>query len=312
MTTVGRLEPVPLRTIWPNEAADFTPWLADNLDALSQTVGLALELRQREYPIGRYSLDPLLEDAQGRVVIVENQLEQTDHGHLGQLLTYCAGATAEVVIWIAQSITAEHAAALEWLNENTVAGVGFFGIELETLKIGDSVPAPNLKLVVRPNNWSKTVRPSQPSPVAWTWDRYVSEMRIPQERVAIGRQLTEALVAAIEQRDLPWQPVMNKGYVAIQRAGGYNVVTIDLYWNRAPRLAGKFPDTPDRLGLPNPFPALPDLWTPAEREWGWTVSTDALPLDVGALIDLVRPFQPASGPMVPPSNTGENPSGPER
>jgi hypothetical protein len=159
MVSLGRLEPVPLRGVWPNEASDFTPWLAENLDELGQAVGLALELRQREHPVGRYALDLLLEDAQGRVVIVENQLEQTDHTHLGQLLTYCAGAKADVVIWISPSMTEEHAAALEWLNENTFAGVGFFGIELELLRIGDSLPAPHFKLVVRPNDWAKKVRP---------------------------------------------------------------------------------------------------------------------------------------------------------
>src|SRR5690606_3777278 len=100
MAELGRLESVPLRAIWPNEAKDFTPWLADNLDVLGQAVGLALELRHREYPVGRYALDLLLQDAQGRVIVVENQLEQTDHGHLGQLITYCAGTQADVVIWI--------------------------------------------------------------------------------------------------------------------------------------------------------------------------------------------------------------------
>jgi hypothetical protein len=120
-----------VRSVWPNEATDFTPWLAQNLDALSQAVGLALEFRQREHPVGRYALDLLFEDTERRVVIVENQLEQTDHTHLGQLLTYCAGTSADVVIWISPFITEEHAAALEWLNENTVVGVGFFGVELE-------------------------------------------------------------------------------------------------------------------------------------------------------------------------------------
>lgn len=85
----------------------------------------AVDLRKREQAVGRYALDLLLSDAEGRVVIVENQLEQTDHTHLGQLLTYCAGAAADAVIWIASSITEEHEAALKWLNENTIAGVGF-------------------------------------------------------------------------------------------------------------------------------------------------------------------------------------------
>lgn len=186
---LGRLEPVSLRAVFANEASDFTPWLAENLDAVGQAVGLALELRQREYPVGRYSLDLLLEDAQGRVVIVENQLEQTDHTHLGQLLTYCAGTGADVVIWIARSVTDEHAAALEWLNDHTVAGVGFFGVEVELLRIGDSLPAPDFKLVVRPNDWAKNTRPPNPPQVTWTWESYATELHVPQERIEVGQQL---------------------------------------------------------------------------------------------------------------------------
>src|SRR5690606_41557027 len=95
----------------------------DNLDVLGQAVGLALELRHREYAVGRYSLDLLLNDTRGRVVLVENQLEQTDHVHLGQVLTYCAGTLAEVVIWIAQNVNEVHPAALERVHTNHVSGI---------------------------------------------------------------------------------------------------------------------------------------------------------------------------------------------
>ncbi|MET8157910.1 hypothetical protein ABZT47_16165 [Sphaerisporangium sp. NPDC005289] len=268
MVNLGRLESVPLRSIWPNEAKDFTPWLADNLDVLGQSVGLALDFRHREYAVGRYALDLLLEDAQGRVVVVENQLESTDHGHLGQLLTYCAGTQAEVVIWVAQTVTEEHAAALEWLNDNTVSGTGFFGVEVEVLRIGDSAPAPNFKVVVRPNDFTKDTQRNRAQATSWTWEAYVEDLRVPAERVAVGRLLLQAISDEIEKRELAWQAVMRKGYAAIQRSGGYNVFVIDVYWNRVPRLAVKLPDPPAELGLTNPYPHLQDVWTPAEREWG--------------------------------------------
>src|SRR2546428_6702972 len=132
---LGRLERRAAAMGWINEAGGFTPWLAANLAELGEELGLVLTLRAREYPIGRYSLDLLLEDSNQRVVIVENQFGQTDHQHLGQLLTYCAGTKAEVVIWIAEHLTDEHAAALEWLNDNSVAGLGFFGVQLEVFQI---------------------------------------------------------------------------------------------------------------------------------------------------------------------------------
>lgn len=297
MVNLGRLEPVPLRGVWPNEASGFTPWLANNLDTLGQAVGLALEFRQREHPVGRYALDLLLEDAEGRVVIVENQLEQTDHTHLGQLLTYCAGTKADVVVWISSFITEEHAAALEWLNENTIAGVDFFGIELELLRIGDSLPAPHFKVKVRPNAWTKRVRPGLDHIVTWSWDSYASELDIPEERIEVGKRLVQAILAAVEERNLPWQPVMNKGYIAIQRPGGYNVLVVDLYWTKVPRLAAKIPSDPESLGLVSPFPSLQTIWTTAEREWGWTVPVDTAAPDVGVLVDLIRRFHPPEGPM---------------
>jgi len=247
--------------------------------------------------VGRYSLDLLLNDTRGRVVLVENQLEQTDHVHLGQVLTYCAGTQAEVVIWIAQSMTEEHAAALEWLNSNTVSGIEFFGVEVEVLRIGGSAPAPNFRVVVKPNTYTKGSHGSRARVTTWTWEAYVEELRVPAARAEVGRLLLDAVVNEIEERGLAWQPVMNKGYVAIQRSGGYNALVIDVYWNKAPRLAAKLPASPDELGLANPYPHLQQIWTPAEREWGWTIPPGTEPPDLRPLFDLVLPFQPTSGPM---------------
>lgn len=295
-TRFGRLVKVAARAGWVHEAHDFTPWLAENLDLLGAAVGLSLELRNREHPVGRYSLDLLLEDAQERAVIVENQFGSTDHDHLGKLLTYCAGVDAKVVIWIAETLNAEHVAALEWLNDHTLQDVGFFGVELELLRIGESLPAPHFKVVVQPNEWVKRVRPAAVESVEWSWEAYGELLNVPQERLAIGRVLVERLEAAVALLDLPWQVRFRKGYVALQRAGGYNVALVDVYWRRAPRLAIKLPDEPGALGLDSPFPALEETWVAAEREWGWTVPTpDATP-DLEALVRLAARLSPDTGP----------------
>jgi CHAT domain len=131
----------------------------------------------------------------------------------------------------------------------------------------------------------------------WSWDAYAAELSIPPERINVGQRLVAAISAAVEERGLPWQAIMRKGYVAIQRLGGYNVLVVDLCWNRVPRLAAKLPAEPASLGLTSPFPQLPEIWVPDEREWGWTVAPGTPLPDVGVLIDLVKPFQPAQGPV---------------
>jgi hypothetical protein len=297
----GRLRPVAAASVegWSHEAHDFTPWLAEHLDLLGEQVGLALRLREREFPVGRYSLDLLLEDGQGRTVIVENQFGQTDHDHLGKLLTYCAGAEADVVIWISETLTEEHVGALEWLNENTVAGVGFFGVELELLKIDGSRPAPHFRVAVQPNEWKKRVRPEPEGPQEWDWAAYGESLGIGQDRLAVGRALVEGVEAEVRGRGLPWETVFRKGFVAFQRPGGYNAMLVDMYWRKAPRLAVKIPAPLEEVGRMDPYPGLESSWNEPEKEWGWTVPTlDAMP-DTGAAVELARAFQPDSGRMPP-------------
>ena len=164
MTTnghLGRLERVPPRTFWSDEARDFTPWLAteDNLALLSETIGVDLELQDQEVSVGPFRADVLCRDvATDALVLVENQLERTDHRHLGQLFTYAAGLDAVTVVWIAERFHDEHRAALDWLNRITHEDFRFFGIEVELWRIGDSALAPKFNLVAKPNDWSKTVR----------------------------------------------------------------------------------------------------------------------------------------------------------
>lgn len=157
---LGRLERIDLRTAWKNEATDFTPWLAreDNVRLLGDTLGLDLEVQQQEAQVGPFRADLLCRNtADNTLVLIENQLERTDHGHLGQLFTYAAGLDAVTVIWIASRFTEEHRAALDWLNRITHEGFHFFGLEIELWRIGESEPAPKFNIAAKPNDWSKVV-----------------------------------------------------------------------------------------------------------------------------------------------------------
>ncbi len=154
---LGVLRPVDLRTVWPHEAFDFSGWLGENLLQLNEALGLDLELVRPEAPVGNFSLDLLANvvGTQERAVI-ENQLERTDHDHLGKLLTYAAGYDATHVIWISSDLRDEHRAALDWLNNNTASNRNFFGVSVEALQIDDSRPAVIFKVLVSPNAWQKT------------------------------------------------------------------------------------------------------------------------------------------------------------
>jgi hypothetical protein len=161
MPTLGNLEKVDLRSVWANEAGNFTPWLAkpENLKLLSDTLGLDLELEDQEVAVGSFSADIVTKDSiTDSKVVIENQIEKTDHSHLGQILTYCAGVDAKTLIWVAATIRDEHRAALDWLNENTNDDISIFGVEIELWKIGDSPPAPKFNIVSKPNDWSKSIR----------------------------------------------------------------------------------------------------------------------------------------------------------
>jgi Domain of unknown function (DUF4268) len=155
---LGKLERIPLRKAWAHEAGEFTPWLAqaDNLTLLAESLGLSeLELVGTEHPVGDFKVDILCTDDGGKVII-ENQLEKTNHTHLGQILTYAAGVGARKVIWLAEAFRTEHVAALEFLNQHTTDELDFFAVEIELWRIGDSPMAPSFNVVVKPNDWAKT------------------------------------------------------------------------------------------------------------------------------------------------------------
>jgi len=158
---LSSLEKVNLRTYWKDEALNFTPWLADQIHLLGKAIGFELEVEAQEKEVGPFSADILCKDTvTGNWVLIENQLERTDHIHLGQLLTYAAGLDAVTIVWVADKFREEHRAALDWLNQITDEKFDFFGIEMELWKIGDSPMAPKFNVVCRPNDWSQSVQRS--------------------------------------------------------------------------------------------------------------------------------------------------------
>lgn len=154
----GRLQDLPLREAWKHEAHQFTPWLAENIDHLSEAIGIPLELTGTEVAVENFSADILARNPMDdSVVLIENQLETTDHTHLGQIMTYLAGLEAQTVVWIAPSFREPHLSAIRWLNEHTADGFSFFAVKARVVRIGDSPFAPIFEVVEKPNGWSRAL-----------------------------------------------------------------------------------------------------------------------------------------------------------
>ena len=158
---LGKLKAVDIRTVWPHEQYDFSKWLATDeyIKELGDTLNLSLTDVETEKFVGNYRCDILCKDEiTGKIVLIENQLEPTNHDHLGKIITYASGLDAAVVIWIVSSARDEHASAIEWLNKHTDDDISFFLLEVHAYKIGDSDPAPQFKIIEQPNDFVKTVK----------------------------------------------------------------------------------------------------------------------------------------------------------
>ena len=156
MVELSKLEAVDVREVWKHEASDFTPWLAENIDELGEALGLDLEVRRSEAEVGAFSLDILAHDlGSDSPVVIENQLEGTNHDHLGKLLTYAAGYDAHILVWVVREFRPEHRSAIDWLNRRTGEDTACFGVVVETWKIEGSPPAARFNVVALPNDWEK-------------------------------------------------------------------------------------------------------------------------------------------------------------
>lgn len=164
MVNLSKLEEIKdLRTVWPHEALDFTPLLSqdDNIALLADAIGLDITVDEMESSVGDFNVDIFAsETGTDRKIIIENQLEDTNHDHLGKLITYASGKSADVIVWVVKRAREEHKAAIEWLNNHTDEKVGFFLCEIKLYRIGDSEPAVKFEVIEKPNDWTKEVKKS--------------------------------------------------------------------------------------------------------------------------------------------------------
>jgi hypothetical protein len=151
-TNIGKIKKVSLRELWTREDQDFTKWLEENIDYLNDVIGFDISIESREENVGPFRVDLYGEDNNGNKVIIENQLEKTDHTHLGQIITYLTNLEAKTAIWISSDPIEEHKKAIDWLNETTPDDISFYLIQLEAIKIGDEqIAAPLFTVIKRPS-----------------------------------------------------------------------------------------------------------------------------------------------------------------
>lgn len=162
MINLSKLEEIKdLRTVWPNEAMDFTPWLSqdDNISLLADAIGLDITVDETESSVGDFNVDIFASETGTETkIIIENQLEDTNHDHLGKLITYASGKSADIIVWVVKRAREEHRAAIEWLNNHTDEKIGFFLCEIKLYRIGNSEPAVKFEVIEKPNDWTKEVK----------------------------------------------------------------------------------------------------------------------------------------------------------
>lgn len=158
---LGKLEKIELRKVWRHEALDFTRWLArkENIALLSKEIGIDIEVIETEMSVGRYNVDIYARDTESnKKIVIENQLENTNHDHLGKMLVYAAGLDADIAIWIVKDVNEEHRQAVEWLNDNSFEKINIFLVKVELWKIDNSPIAPKFQVICEPNNWAKVLK----------------------------------------------------------------------------------------------------------------------------------------------------------
>ena len=203
-TPLSKINIVRLRDVWPVEARDFTPWLAEHITELGEALGIQLETEEVESPVGSRSLDILATDTDsGRPVIIENQLELSDGDHLSRLLIYAAGKDADVVIWLASEFEDEHWLVLQWLNQHTDSTTKFFGVAIEVWQIDGSTPAPYFRVVAAPNDWRKQSIGGRQSSALQGKRRMYRDFRLRLEE-KLRSEPDLPLAQNSDRRDGPW------------------------------------------------------------------------------------------------------------
>ncbi len=264
---LGRLASVQPREVWPHEALNFTPWLLDNVDVLSDLLGMDLVLERAEHRVGDFSLDLIgYDQSTNDVVIVENQLELSDHTHLGQILTYSAGTDPTTVVWITTGFRPEHRAALDWLNERTDDDTRFFGVEIGVVRIGASEPAPAFNLVIQPNDWEKVVRKT--ASVA------SGEASL---RAATYRRFWETALDRIRSEHPDWTRARTSDQAWVNTTSGTPGAPISMAFRRDGLVAQIYYDSPDATANATRFESLLDKRPEFEQALGASPIWDDMP-----------------------------------
>lgn len=244
-TALGTLKKIDLREFWAHEALDFTRWLAreENIELLSDEIGISIIEVRAEEAIGRYNVDlvGMDEDSQKKVII-ENQLECTDHRHLGQIITYAAGYDAEIIIWIVKEIREEHQKAVEWLNTNTNAELSFFLIKMELWQIGDSPYAPKFHLAVKPNDWAKALKQSEGQSKELT-DTKISQLEFWKEFISYCKTTGTSLRMGRKANAQHWYNISfgtSEAHISLTVSSREKLIACSVYIPKSEELYEKF------------------------------------------------------------------------
>lgn len=220
----GVLEEVPVRELWKHEQYDFSNWLAqkDNIDYLGDILGLTLTDIDQEVFVGSYRCDLVAKDeTSGIKIIIENQLEASNHDHLGKIITYASGLNANVIVWIVTQAREEHRSAIEWLNNNTGNDLSFFLIEIHAYKIGDSLPAPKFEIVEKPNGFIKYSKVGKGSK-----DVNVAQAESEAERLEFWTQFNDVVASRGKPFNIRKATTDNWYDVALGRSDVYISITL--------------------------------------------------------------------------------------
>lgn len=277
--SLGRLAVVPAREVWPHEALHFTPWLLKNVDVLSDLLGMDLVLEGAEHPVGGFSLDLIGRDeATGETVIVENQLEASDHTHLGQLLTYAAGTDPATIVWITTGFRPEHRAAIEWLNQRTDENTRVFGVVIHVVRIGDSEPAPNFELVAQPNDWEKVVKKATNAAVETS------------PKALLYSEFWAAVLGKIRETHPTWTRARSSNSSFADCGLGTSGVVISMCWYRSGLVCQIYFNSSSADANDARFEGLYDQRDAFEAALGEPAEWDEMPGRKGARIVLPSPF----------------------
>lgn len=261
--SIGKLEKVPLRDLWKHEERGFSAWLRDNLETLAEVLGMRLSDPQAEVQVGPFQADLIAEDENGTRVVIENQLEATDHEHLGKLVTYLTNLDAKTAIWISKSARPEHVNAVTWLNETTAQDVSFYLVQLEAYRIGDSSPAPLFTVIVAPSPESKA---------------FGDQKKELAERHILRHRFWEGLLARAKERGLALHSARSPSREMWISAGSGRSGIIFSYviWMQEDSAVELYIDTGDRDENKAVFDALAAKKGEIERAFGGPLSWERL------------------------------------